>query len=438
MIEPRIQQARWSLIVLFALLGLSYSSWLGRLPTVKERLALSEAELGLVFLAGAVGSLVCVTFAGSLVQRFGGRTLLTVSAFGISVAFLLEGLGPTIGSVELLALGIFLNGCFVALTNVPQNVETAAVERRIGRAILPHFHAAYSIGAVLGALIGAACSAANVHIMVQLGATSVIALIVRLILIPRVIVDTELTPHERWDRALSARKRRVERVEIKAGIVVPTEPRTLAVLLRSRRASLGSALGAWRERRTLLIGVVIFAAAMSEGSANNWLAIAVVTGFDKTESTGAIMLSVFLVSMTIVRLAGTRLIDRYGRVAVLAGSGVTSAIGLVLFGVAPSFPLAIVGIVLWGAGAALAVPLGISAASDDPLKAAARVSVVSAFASTASLAAPPVLGFVADVTGTRLALTLIVVFLIIAVLVSRNVAPLPRTAAVHSSGESTP
>lgn len=82
-----------------------------------------------------------------------------------------------------------------------------------------------------------------------------------------------------------------------------------------------------------------------------------------------------------------------------------------------------------GAGAALAVPLGISAASDDPLKAAARVSVVSAFASSASLAAPPVLGFVAEVTGTRLALTLIVVFLAVGVAVSRNVAPIQR----HSS-----
>lgn len=428
----QIARARWSLIVLFALLGLSYSSWLGRLPTVKEALNLTESQLGVVFLAGAIGSLCCVTIAGHLVVRVGGRTLLTISAVGISVAFILEGLGPTLGSVPLLALGIFLNGCFVALTNVPQNVETAAVERRVGRAILPHFHAAYSIGAVVGALIGAACAAADVPLVTQLSVTAVVTLVVRLVLIPHIVLDTHLSEEERWDRARTARQRRVERAEVRAGIVTPTQPRTLTVLLRSRRASLGQALGAWREPRTVLIGVIIFAAAMSEGSANNWLAIAVVTGFDRPEATGALMLSVFLVSMTVVRLAGTRVIDRYGRVAVLSVSGVTSMVGLIVFGVAPHFSVAVLGIVLWGAGAALAVPLGISAASDDPLKAAARVSVVSAFASSASLAAPPVLGFVAEVTGTRLALTLIVVFLAVGVAVSRNVAPIQR-----HSGEDT-
>lgn len=336
--------------MLFALLGLSYSSWLGRLPTVKEALNLTESQLGVVFLAGAIGSLCCVTIAGHLVVRVGGRTLLTISAVGISVAFILEGLGPTLGSVPLLALGIFLNGCFVALTNVPQNVETAAVERRVGRAILPHFHAAYSIGAVVGALIGAACAAADVPLVTQLSVTAVVTLVVRLVLIPNIVLDTHLSDEERWDRARTARQRRVERAEVRAGIVTPTQPRTLAVLLRSRRASLGQALGAWREPRTVLIGVIIFAAAMSEGSANNWLAIAVVTGFDRPEATGALMLSVFLVSMTVVRLAGTRVIDRYGRVAVLSVSGVTSMVGLIVFGVAPHFSVAVLGIVLWGLG----------------------------------------------------------------------------------------
>ena len=172
---------------------------------------------------------------------------------------------------------------------------------------------------------------------------------------------------------------------------------------RGRR--IATALDSWREPRTLLIGVVVLAAALSEGSANDWLSLAVVDGFDRSEAVGGAMLGLFVGAMTLVRLLGTRLIDRFGRVDVLRVSGTVSVVGLLLFGFAPTFALAGVGIVLWGFGAALAVPVGIAAASDDPLRAAGRVAVVSSFASVASIAAPPLLGIAAAATGARHALT---------------------------------
>jgi MFS family permease len=194
---------------------------------------------------------------------------------------------------------------------------------------------------------------------------------------------------------------------------------------RARRGArrIGSALGAWREPRTLLVGVVVLAAAFSEGAANNWLSLAVVDGFTTSESVGGAVLGLFVASMTAVRLLGTRLLDRFGRVAVLRASGATSTVGLLTFGFAPSLPLAGVGVVLWGLGAALAVPVGIAAASDDPTRAAGRVAVVSAFASMASLVAPPVLGLAAEHVGARHALVLIVAAMLTSVAVSRTVAP---------------
>ena len=423
--RARVHAARRSLLILFALLGVSTSSWVGRYPSVLAALDLTKADLGVVLLAGAVGSLIFVTIAGSIVQRFGGRLVMTISAVGIALAFTCEGLGPTLGHTWILAMGIFLNGAFVALTNVPQNVETAAVERRIGRSILAHFHAAYSIGAVLGSLVGALCSALHISLMAQMAATALVTLVVRVALIPKVILDTELTYEERWNRADVARRGRVHRAELRAGVLEHDVARpTLAQVMRSRTTSMGAALGAWREPRTIFIGLIIFAASLSEGSANNWLSIAVVDGFERTEAIGAVSLGVFLAAMTAVRIFGPRLIDRFGRVLVLRNSGIASVIGLLIFGFAPSLPVAAVGIVLWGVGAALAVPLGISGASDDPLKAAARVSAVSAFGSIASLAAPPVLGIVAEAIGARHALTLVAIFMLITIVLSRSVAPL--------------
>lgn len=422
-VEPHVQQARVGLLLLFGLLGLSFSSWLGRYPTVRESLGLSTAEFGVVLLASAVGSLFFVTIAGALVERFGGRTILTVSAFGIALAFFLEGLGPTIGDVRVLAVGVFLNGAFVALSNVPQNVETAAVERRVGKSILSHFHAAYSIGAVIGSLLGAACAALDVPLIVQMTVTAVITLVVRLILIPRVILDTELRPETRLERAKHARRKRVERAEHKAGVIEIQFP-TFSEQFKARRSNLGNALGAWREPRTILLGLIIFASALSEGSANNWLSIAIVDGFSQPEAIGAVFLGLFLAAMTVLRILGPRLIDRFGRVVIVRASAAATIAGLLLFGFGPHIAFAAVGVILWGAGAALAVPIVISGASDDPMKAAARVSVVSAFASMASLAAPPILGFVAESIGARLALASIAVFMLISILVSKSTSPL--------------
>jgi MFS family permease len=161
-----------------------------------------------------------------------------------------------------------------------------------------------------------------------------------------------------------------------------------------------------------------------------------VDGFDQVEAVGAAMFGVFVGAMTAVRLLGTKLIDRYGRVVVLRTSGVVSFAGLVLFGFAPSLPLAAVGIVAWGFGAALTVPLGIAAASDDPLRAASRVAVVSAFSSTASLAAPPLLGLAAELMGTRHALLLITVAMLASVLLARTVRRPDEaaTATGHAAG----
>ncbi|WP_253182063.1 MFS transporter [Cellulosimicrobium cellulans] len=412
---------------MFALSGVMMSSWLARIPSVRDALDLTAADLGVVLLAGAVGALATVTAAGPFVTRFGGRVAFAVSAVLFGAAFLLLGLGPATGSVALLAAGIFLNGMAFALGNVPMNVESAGIERRVGRTILPQFHAAFSVGAVLGSLVGAACAHAEVPVFVQFVATGAVAMTLRLAAIPVTVHDTAVDRTSGGTRAPSA-------VESLGDAVVDVETAGLRARLARRGARLGAALSAWREPRTLLIGLVILSAALSEGSANDWLALAVVDGFAQTEAVGAVVFGAFVAAMTVMRLAGTRLLDRFGRVVVLRASGIASIAGLLLFGFAPTLALAGVGVVLWGFGAALAVPVGIAAASDEPLRAAARVSVVSAFSSMAALAAPPLLGLAAEAMGARHALVLIVGAMVLSVLLARQVAPLRPSAAPAPRG----
>lgn len=410
----RLARARWLLMGLFALTGITFSSWLARIPAVRDALDLSTAELGGMLLVGSLGALVTVTAAGVVVQRFGSRVGIVASTVALSVGYVLMGVGPAVGSTTVLAVGIFLNGVAVALGNVPLNVESGRVERAMGRTVIPQFHAAFSIGAVTGSGLGAVAAALDVPVVVQFSAVAALAVVWRLASLRGVVLD-------------DGRARRT------SGTVVPdhgptdqgdvTTPVPTAAAPAGRRRRIATTLDSWREPRTLLIGVVIMAAALSEGSANDWLSLAVVDGFGRSEAVGGAMLGVFVGAMTVVRLLGTRLLDRLGRVVVLRASGVVSLGGLLLFGLAPTLELAVVGIVAWGFGAALAVPVGIAAASDDPLRSAGRVAVVSSFASVASLAAPPLLGLAAESMGARHALLLIGVAMVASVLLAARVAP---------------
>ncbi|MCC2312602.1 MFS transporter [Cellulomonas xiejunii] len=420
-----VARARLLLVGLFALAGVAFASWLARIPTVRDLLDLSTADLGLLLLVGSVGSLLTVTSSGIVLQRLGTRRVLLVSTFVLATAFVLLGVGPTVGSRALLAAGIFLNGVAVALGNVAINVESARIERALGRTVIPQFHAAFSIGAVAGSGAGALASAGGVPLVVQLPLTAAVVIVWRLASLRGVVLP-------------------VSAVEAGERPVTPARSVRTATESRTRRGArrLATALDAWREPRTLLVGVVVLSAAFSEGAANNWLSLAVVDGFARSESVGGAVLGLFVASMTVVRLLGTRLIDRLGRVAVLRASGASSIVGLLLFGFAPSFVLACTGVVLWGVGAALAVPIGIAAASDDPVRAAGRVAVVSAFASMASLVAPPVLGLAAESVGARHALVLIVAAMVASVVVAPAVAreqpDVPTRAAVRDPAVGAP
>jgi MFS family permease len=172
----------------------------------------------------------------------------------------------------------------------------------------------------------------------------------------------------------------------------------------------------WIEPRTLLIGLIVLGMAFTEGSANDWLALAMVDDRHVDNGQGALLFGIFTVAMTLGRIGGGPLIDRIGRVAALRLSGATAAVGLAIVILVPSVPVDIVGIVLWGIGASLGFPMGMSAAGDDPARAAARVSAVATVGYFAFLAGPPLIGFVGQHIGLLNALWIVLVLILLAVL----------------------
>ncbi len=137
----------------------------------------------------------------------------------------------------------------------------------------------------------------------------------------------------------------------------------------------------------------------------------------------------FVTAMTVGRVAGTQLLDRYGTVRVLRATALAAVIGLLLVVLGPNLPVAMVGAVIWGLGASLGFPVGMSAAADDPARAAVRVSAVASIGYTAFLAGPPAVGFLAQHVGVRGSLWLVLAVLVLALFLAPATAPRRDAAA---------
>lgn len=403
--RERLVTARTAVFVAFALAGLVFASWASRIADTKATLGLSAGELGTVLLAASVGSVSGLPLAGRVSDRIGAaRTVALGMLSGVVGLVVVGGVVSAGGSPLLVAAGLFLLGFGVGFWDVAMNLEGAVVERALGRSVMPHFHAAFSGGTVLSALVGAGMSWADVPLVVHFLGTAVVTAALGAWALPRFL------PHVTAASAADAAD---------GAAPAPVRP--------------GSA---WLEPRTLLIGVVVLAAAFTEGTANDWLAVAFTEGHRVPEWVGVLGFATFLTFMTVGRIVGTGLLDTYGRVPVLRISFALAVAGavLVVFG---SDWLAFVGAAVWGVGAALGFPVGMSASADDPARAAARMSVVATIGYVAFIAGPPLLGFVGDHVGVLHALLVVGALAVLALSVVPSVREAdgrPRNAPRPAGG----
>lgn len=403
----RSQLVRWrtAVFAIFLASGLSIATWAARVPDIKRDVGVDNAQLGLMLLAGGVASILGVTASSVILARFGARRgmLGSMILFGIGVAII--GFGASVfASPVIVTLGLLLWGFGNGAVDVMMNVEGAAIEKQSGKTILPLFHAFFSFGTVIGAGLGVAAIAAGMNVVVHLCIMAAIIVVIAFVSIVNV----------------PARESNLD-----------TQDDTAKLGLRER---LSITMSAWREPRTYALGVIMLGMAFAEGGANDWLALGVVEGHGADPALGAAGLAVFSVSMTVVRMFGGPLVDRFGRVATLRVLAVTATVGLLLFILAPSIPLVFVGAALWGAGVSLGFPLGMSAAADDPARAAARVSATATIGYIAFLAGPPLLGLISEQIGL-----LNTLYILVALIVASGIAsPAARPIAGATVGAGHP
>lgn len=390
-LRPRRELVAWrnAIFVIFTLSGLSIATWAARLPEIKANLDVSTGSIGVLILGMSVGSILGLMASAWLLVRLGARSGMVLALSLVALGLVLIGIGAgVLFSPVVVFIGLFLFGFGNGSVDVMMNVEGAAAETELGKTVLPLMHACFSLGTVIGAALGAAASALGIAVTWHAIAMAVVIAATAVLAVRFVPVRDDL------------------------GDDTPTHSHK-----SDWKARLRANLSVWTDIRLILIGVIMLGMAFAEGSANDWLALATVEGHGQSEPTGAIVFGVFVSAMTVGRVAGGPLIDRFGRVLVLQVSAVSGVIGLLTFILAPTLWVVVLGAVLWGLGSALGFPLGMSAAAEGK-NAAARVSAVAMIGYLAFLVGPPLIGILGDYVGLLNALYVVLILVVLSGLAS--------------------
>jgi MFS family permease len=370
-----IQARQRALAALLLITGLVMGSWITRTPAIRDLLGASTSQIGLVLFAMSAGSMVGILCSGPLVSRYGTRPVIAVGMAGELLCMPTVGLGAGLGSdlaaQLVVAAGLLLFGLGMGTAEVAINVEGARVEKLTLRPFLLTMHGFFSLGACVSAVAGIAFTTLGLDVRVHLTAVGVLAtggVIAALRGIPRRSGRTDPPPDHMHGAA------------------------------DGRRASL------WRDRRLVLIGFVVFAMALTEGTASDWLPLIMVDGHGLDAAMSSAVYAIFAGTMAVGRLTGGRVVRRFGRAKVVAVSAALAAGGMGLVAAVDTMPVVAVAVLLWALGAALGFPLAISAAGDSGPDATARVSLAASLGFLAFLVGPPVLGFIGEHVGLRAAL----------------------------------
>ena len=386
---PRLRRARTAVGVCFFINAVLYANVVPRLPEIKAELGLSNSSLGAAIAAMPLGALVAGLSAAPLMRLFGsarvastGLVVLALAVFGVAVA-------PNWG---VLAAAFLVAGALDAIVDVSQNAHGLRVQRLYQRSILNAFHGIWSIGAVAGGLIGSIAAGLDVPLVWHLGGTAVAFSAVALLVFRAMLPGADDS-----DRA--------EPAAAEAHRPLPTG--------RSARRAAIPALAA--------LGVLAACGAFVEDAGASWSALYLRTELGAAAALAGLGFVALQVAMTVGRLTGDRVVDRYGQRRVAQVGGVLIAAGLGLALAVPSVPTTLVGFALAGLGVATLIPAVYHAADELPgLASGSGLTVINWLLRIGFLVSPLVIGVLADFTSLRIALLTVVAAGLVTVLLSGN------------------
>ncbi|GAA2879818.1 MFS transporter [Actinoplanes cyaneus] len=415
------RRARAAVAALFLTNGAVFFNVVPRYPQIKADLGLSNALLGTSLAAFPVGALLAGLLAGAAIRRWGSARVASAGIVLTAVATLGIPFAP---HWLVLAAVLFVVGALDSIVDVAQNAHGLRVQRLYGRSIVNSLHGVWSVGAVLGGLMGSAAAGLDlplaVHLAISATLFSVVALVSYRFLLPGG-EDAEraadpLPCGEDAERAADPLPGGED-----AGRAADPEP--------APAPAAGTAVAAgWRSfrgpavRMLVVLGILAACGALVEDAGASWGAL-YLTDLHATAATAGLAVVALQVAMTLGRLSGDRVVDRFGQRTVVRAGGVVAAIGMGAALAFPSVPAALAGFALAGLGVATLVPAAMHTADELPgLPRGTGLTIVSWLLRGGSLLSPPIVGLLADRTSLRVGLLTVVAAGLITAVLARVLA----------------
>jgi MFS family permease len=382
--EHSLRAARVATFIYFVLDGTLMGMWLVQIPAVEKRVGISNATLGSLLVLLGLGAFIGMQVAGRLADRFGTRVVVRAAGVLCGASLALPGFArdPWALAGALLVFG-FGNGCL----DVSMNAHAVHVEKAYKRPIMSAFHAAFSVGGVIAALIGGRAASARISPAATLGAAGAVGIVVAL---------------------LAARS------------LLATTPTAITAAAGSPRTTGWHPAGRGAKRRSPSARIWILAALalmcmLCEGVANDWSTLEAKTILGVSAGTAAFAYGTFAATMTTGRLLADRVSRHFGPAAVLRCGAATGAVGIAVVALAPSIWMALAGWALFGLGLSGCVPQLFSAAGHtDPAAAGTNVSRVAGLGYLGMLTGPAVIGWMTRLVALNYALLFPALLLVIA------------------------
>ncbi|GGW75869.1 MFS transporter [Streptomyces caelestis] len=370
-----LTRLRTAITVFFALDGFVFAGWVVRIPAIKEQTDASASTLGLALLGVSAGAVVTMVLTGRLCRRYGNHRVTVACAVLLSLSVALP---PLTHSALALGLVLLVFGAAYGGINVAFNSAAVDLVAAMRRPIMPSFHAAFSLGGMTGAGLGALV-AGSLSPTRHLLLLTVVGLLVTAVAGPTLLRQKPPVPPERERPTQDAAPRRP----------------------------------AGRTRGLVLVfGLIAGCTAYGEGALADWGALHLEEDLDASPGAAAIGYSCFALAMTVGRLTGTTLLERLRQTRTVVAGGATAAAGMLLGSLAPALWAALLGYAVTGIGLANLFPVAVERAG--ALAGPSGVATASTLGYGGMLLGPPAIGFMADWFSLPVALTSVAILAAVA------------------------
>ena len=360
--------SRTAVFLLFAMFGVCISTWAVHIPSVQQRTGVSAGTLGTMLLLHGAGALIGMQFCGPLINRWGNARIAFLGGIGMSLTLALPLNAPT---APLLAGSLLVFGVATGITDVSMNARAVTVEQEFGRPIMSAFHAVFSVGSVIGSLVGVGTLAAEW----RMASTTVLTCGVCAVVVTAVAPNLLGVP----------RAAKTEDGPAVAGNA--PEPRR-------------------PKRRLVLLGALAFLLLLAEGCAMDWSSLHAQSHLGASTALGALVFAAFVTAMTVGRFTADLVTSKKGSVWVVRYGGLAAAVGLAVVIASPTLPLTMIGWVVFGIGLSGGLPQVFSAAGNLAGATDTDFSRVIGCGYAALLAGPAIVGWLSELVSLNLALLL--------------------------------